>query len=165
MQSIYAADGVAEMDLAAFDDPGRDAAVAAHGVVAAGAEVCFHAAAGRALARVFEQRRANVKAAAFERCEVDALRDEVAPEQLGRDRVAAEVGGNRGECFSGNERCLPGAVAVGLVAVAIDAARRDELCRVGRDDGCAARWAQADPNKPAGTHGCGEQICEKRLGR
>ena len=65
------------MDLAGGDDSGGDTAVAADGVVAAGAEVFLHAGAWMALAGFEQERGTEAEGAVFQGVQVDASDEDV----------------------------------------------------------------------------------------
>ena len=62
-----------------------------------------------------------------------------------RNRVGAHKRGNGRDIFSCNHGHLPGAIAIGLVVVALDAARSDKHGRLLRHKRRLARRAHADP--------------------
>jgi len=86
--------------------------VAAHGVVAAGAEAIFHQRAGVAVAGVFQHRVADAEAFVFQRQQIDAADDDIAPGQSRIDGATAQERADRGQVFGLNERHL----ALALVA-------------------------------------------------
>ena len=102
---------IADAHQTTLQDPGRDAAVTAHRVVAARPKVILHARAGLAVTRAFEHGLADTKTAVLERREADAGDDQVTAQQRGIDGVESRQRGDGAEMFLLNEGDLPLAAA------------------------------------------------------
>jgi hypothetical protein len=132
--------------------------MAADCVIAPGTEVFLHARAGVAIAGREQERGTEAEGAVFQGVQVDATNEDVAAEQGGIDRVAAEVAGDGGQVLELHQRDLAGSA---LAVIADQAAIRIEI---GVCDGAkrlAPRWTKADPDDLAGAHGCGEEAGER----
>lgn len=71
-RSGYKKHRIAQTDYAILQNPGGDAAVSAHGIVATRAKVGFHARAGLAVAGAFQQCRTDAETAVVQGEQVDA---------------------------------------------------------------------------------------------
>ena len=86
-----------------LEDPGRDAAMTAHRIVAARPQVFLHSQAGLALPCAFEHGLADTKTAVLECRETDTGDDQVAAQQRGIDGVEPRQRGDGAEMFLLNE--------------------------------------------------------------
>jgi hypothetical protein len=143
-----------------LQDPGRDAAVTAHRVVAAWPEVILHARAGLALPRAFEHSLADAKTAVLERREADAGDDQVTAQQRGIDGVESRQRGDGAEMFLLNEGDLALAAAACGAVIPCDAGVGDQLYRINDPNRRARRRAQPDPHHTAAARKAGAQIGE-----
>ena len=75
--------GIADADGTSFEDDGCDAAVAAHRLIAGGADRLQHAGAGGTRAGPFQHNVAELKPPRLDRQQVDPGHDDVAPALLG----------------------------------------------------------------------------------
>lgn len=78
------------MDGAAFDDAGGDAAMASHGVVAAGAQVFFHSGTGVAVAGHFQHDFPDPELPVSKSQEVDTSHNDVSAGEARLDACSAE---------------------------------------------------------------------------
>ncbi len=146
--TLLAFNGVPEVDGAGMEDAGGEAAMAADGVVAAGAEFFFHAGAGMALAGDLEQRGADAQGLFLYRQQVEAGDDKVTAKARRVGRALAEIGADRGQMFVLDNGDLAGAGAAG-VAVADQALVRIERGGIDGLDRAASGSAKANPDQAA----------------
>ena len=140
---------VADANCTALHDPGSDAAVAAHGVVAARAEILLHAAARVAGPAVLEDRCADAKAPVLEAEQVDAAHDDVASRQRGIRRGAAQECSDRVEVLALDQGDLAFAVALPVKVIALETAAGHGFDRIHRLRLAAPRRTHTNPrNRP-----------------
>lgn len=151
---------VADAHHTTLQDPGRDAAMAAHRVVATRPQAFLHARAGLALPRAFEHSLTDTKTAVPERRETDAGDDQVAAQQHGINGVEPCQLCDGTEMFLLDEGDLALAATTCGTVIPFDAGVGGQLCRIDGPNRRARHRAQPDPVHAAAARKAGAQIGE-----